>query len=176
MYVGQLEFFNAQTPDGLKSFGSALCMTSISLGNYVSSLLVSIVMKISTEDHMPGWIPGNLNKGHLDRFFFLLAALTTVDLVVYIGSAKWYKCIKLEGNLKRQMRKMTLKFDVRSAVPSLYKQERGMGVATSTCIKTSRLKICGVRETCFLPTKSLITFTSSCFYYTKLNVVFISML
>ena len=100
MYVGQLEFFNAQTPDGLKSFGSALCMTSISLGNYVSSLLVSIVMKISTEDHMPGWIPGNLNKGHLDRFFFLLAALTTVDLVVYIGSAKWYMCIKLEGKFE----------------------------------------------------------------------------
>lgn len=97
MYVGQLEFFNAQAPDGLKSFGSALCMTSISLGNYVSSLLVSMVMKISTEDHMPGWIPGNLNKGHLDRFYFLLAALTSLDLVVYIACAKWYKCIKLEG-------------------------------------------------------------------------------
>lgn len=97
MYVGQLEFFNAQAPDGLKSFGSALCMTSISLGNYVSSLIVSIVMKISTEDHMPGWIPGNLNKGHLDRFFFLLAALTTIDFVVYLLCARSYKCIKLEG-------------------------------------------------------------------------------
>ena len=97
MYVGQLEFFNAQTPDGLKSFGSALCMTSISLGNYVSSLLVTMVMKISTEDHMPGWIPGNLNRGHLDRFYFLLAALTSVDLVVYIACAKWYKNIKFEG-------------------------------------------------------------------------------
>ena len=97
MYVGQLEFFNAQTPDGLKSFGSALCMTSISLGNYVSSLLVTMVMKISTEDHMPGWIPGNLNRGHLDWFYFLLAALTTVDLAVYVACARWYKCIKLEG-------------------------------------------------------------------------------
>ncbi|XP_065880072.1 protein NRT1/ PTR FAMILY 7.3 [Euphorbia lathyris] len=97
MYVGQLEFFNAQTPDGLKSFGSALCMTSISLGNYVSSLLVTMVMKISTEDHMPGWIPGNLNKGHLDRFYFLLAALTSADLFVYIACARWYKNIKLEG-------------------------------------------------------------------------------
>ncbi|KAE8678493.1 Protein NRT1/ PTR FAMILY 7.3 [Hibiscus syriacus] len=97
MYVGQLEFFNAQTPDGLKSFGSALCMTSISLGNYVSSLLVTMVMKISTEDHMPGWIPGNLNKGHLDRFYFLLAGLTSLDLIVYIACARWYKNIKLEG-------------------------------------------------------------------------------
>ncbi|KAF5729683.1 proton-dependent oligopeptide transport family protein [Tripterygium wilfordii] len=97
MYVGQLEFFNAQTPDGLKSFGSALCMTSISLGNYVSSLLLTMVMKISTEDHMPGWVPGNLNKGHLDRFYFLLAGLTSIDLVVYMVCARWYKCIKLEG-------------------------------------------------------------------------------
>lgn len=97
MYVGQLEFFNAQTPDGLKSFGSALCMTSISLGNYVSSLLVTIVMKISTRDKMPGWIPGNLNKGHLDRFYFLLAALTTADLIIYVVCAKWYKCTKFEG-------------------------------------------------------------------------------
>ncbi|KAM7525398.1 hypothetical protein LguiA_015300 [Lonicera macranthoides] len=97
MYVGQLEFFNAQAPDRLKSFGSALCMTSISLGNYVSSLLVTMVMKISTEDHMPGWIPGNLNRGHLDRFFFLLAALTSVDLVIYIACARWYKSIKLEA-------------------------------------------------------------------------------
>lgn len=97
MYVGQLEFFNAQAPDRLKSFGSALCMTSISLGNYVSSLLVSMVMKISSQDHMPGWIPGNLNRGHLDRFYFLLAALTSVDLVVYIACARWYKSIKLEG-------------------------------------------------------------------------------
>lgn len=97
MYVGQLEFFNAQAPDALKSFGSALCMTSISLGNYVSSFIVTIVMKISTEDDMPGWIPGNLNRGHLDRFFFLLAGLTAVDLLVYIVFAKWYKSIKLEG-------------------------------------------------------------------------------
>ncbi|OIT30798.1 PREDICTED: protein NRT1/ PTR FAMILY 7.3-like isoform X1 [Nicotiana attenuata] len=102
MYVGQLEFFNGQAPDGLKSFGSALCMTSISLGNYVSSLLVSIVMRISTTDNMPGWIPGNLNKGHLDRFYFLLAALTAADFLVYLICAKWYKYIEFE---ERSIRK-----------------------------------------------------------------------
>lgn len=105
MYVGQLEFFNGQTPDGLKSFGSALCMTSISLGNYVSSLLVTIVMKISTSDKMPGWIPGNLNKGHLDRFYFLLAALTSADLVLYLVTAKWYKYIKFEQRNGQTMEK-----------------------------------------------------------------------
>ncbi|KAM7512234.1 hypothetical protein LguiB_011109 [Lonicera macranthoides] len=100
MYVGQLEFFNKEAPEGLKSFGSALCMTSISLGNYVSSLLVTIVMRISTKsDQMPGWIPGNLNKGHLDMFYFLLAFLTTADFVVYILCAKWYENIRFGGKV-----------------------------------------------------------------------------
>ncbi|XP_057870102.2 protein NRT1/ PTR FAMILY 7.2 isoform X2 [Cryptomeria japonica] len=98
MYVGQLEFFNAQAPDGLKSFGSALCMTSISLGNYVSSLLVTIVMDITKRENSPGWIPRNLNRGHMDRFYFLLALLTTIDFGVYVICAKWYRCISLYRN------------------------------------------------------------------------------
>lgn len=106
MYVGQLEFFNGQAPDGLKSFGSALCMTSISLGNYVSSLLVTIVMKFSARNDMPGWIPGNLNKGHLERFYFLLAALTTADLMVYFVCANWYKYTKFEGRSEAENNKV----------------------------------------------------------------------
>ncbi|KAK8948306.1 Nitrate transporter 1.5 [Platanthera guangdongensis] len=98
MYVGQLEFFNSQTPDGLKSFGSALCMLSISLGNYVSSILVTVVTSITGRGgRRPGWIPDDLNRGHLDRFYFLLAGLTAADLVLYIICARWYKGIKLEG-------------------------------------------------------------------------------
>lgn len=96
MYVGQLEFFNDQAPDGLKSFGSALSMTSISLGNYVSSIIVTIVMKASTGGVVPGWIPRNLNRGRLDMFFFLLAVLTAADFVVYIVCAKWYKYTRFE--------------------------------------------------------------------------------
>ncbi|XP_028783512.1 protein NRT1/ PTR FAMILY 7.3-like isoform X1 [Neltuma alba] len=96
MYVGQLEFFNGQAPDGLKSFGSALCMTSMSLGNYVSSLIVAIVMKISQRGESLGWIPSNLNKGHLDKFYYLLAALTAIDFAAYIACAKLYRPVKFE--------------------------------------------------------------------------------
>lgn len=98
MYVGQLNFFNGQAPDGIKSFGSSLNMASISLGNYVSIMLVSVVMAVTASGERPGWIPSNLNSGRLDRFFFLLAALTAVDLVLYMLCAKWYKCIQFENN------------------------------------------------------------------------------
>ncbi|XP_051142074.1 protein NRT1/ PTR FAMILY 7.1-like isoform X2 [Andrographis paniculata] len=96
MYVGQLEFFNGQAPDGIKSFGSSLCMASISLGNFVSSMLVNVVMRITTGGNRLGWIPENLNLGHMDRFYFLIAALTAVDFVVYVFAARWYKAINFE--------------------------------------------------------------------------------
>ncbi|MBA0777915.1 hypothetical protein Gotri_005864 [Gossypium trilobum] len=98
MYVGQLEFFNGQAPDGIKSFGSSLCMASISLGNYVSSLLVSMVMGTTARDDSPGWIPADLNQGHMDRFFFLIAALSALDFIIYVFCAKWYKCINFYTN------------------------------------------------------------------------------
>jgi peptide/histidine transporter 3/4 len=98
MYVGQLEFFNGQAPDGIKSFGSSLCMASMSLGNYVSSILVNLIMEITARGHDKGWIPENLNKGHMDRFFFLLAGLVAFDFVIYLFCAKWYKSINVQGD------------------------------------------------------------------------------
>ncbi|WVY92480.1 hypothetical protein V8G54_031568 [Vigna mungo] len=103
MYVGQLEFFNGQAPDGIKSFGSSLCMASISLGNYVSSMLVNMVMIITARGQNKGWIPENLNTGHMDRFFFLLAGLAAFDFVLYLLCAKWYKNINVEdGDMEEQ--------------------------------------------------------------------------
>ncbi|KAL8530175.1 hypothetical protein ACS0TY_007296 [Phlomoides rotata] len=90
MYVGQLEFFNEQAPDGIKSFGSSLCMASMSLGNFVSSLLVSFVMKVTDG---PGWIPEDLNEGHMEKFYFLIAGLCALDFFFYVLCAKRYnKC------------------------------------------------------------------------------------
>jgi len=107
VYVGQLDFFNGQAPDGIKSFGSSLCMASISLGNYVSSILVYIVMAITERGDNPGWIPNNLNLGHLDRFYFLIAILTAVDFVFYYFCARWYKYINIEeGDKKNQDREV----------------------------------------------------------------------
>ncbi|XP_054781939.1 protein NRT1/ PTR FAMILY 7.3-like [Prosopis cineraria] len=91
-----IRILNGQAPDRLKSFGSALYMTSMSLGNYASSLIVAIVMKISHRDGKPGWIPRNLNKGRLDKFYFLLATLTVADLTIYIACAKGYRHVKFE--------------------------------------------------------------------------------
>ncbi|XP_050387334.1 protein NRT1/ PTR FAMILY 7.3-like [Argentina anserina] len=96
VHIAQMEFFASQTPDGLKSLGMALSMFSSAIGSYVASMILTMVMKFTTKDGKPGWVPPNLNNGHLDRFFFLSAGLTALDLAFYVVCAKSYKFKSLE--------------------------------------------------------------------------------
>ncbi|XP_071699263.1 protein NRT1/ PTR FAMILY 8.2-like [Rutidosis leptorrhynchoides] len=68
-FVGQLEFFYDQAPDAMRSLCSALCLTMIALGNYLSTALVTVVAKMTAKNGKPGWIADNLNEGHLDYFY-----------------------------------------------------------------------------------------------------------
>lgn len=99
-FIGQLEFFYDQAPDAMRSTCSALSLTTNALGNYLSSLLVTIVTSISTRNGGLGWIPDNLNRGHLDYFYWLLAALSFLNFLIYLVIAKFYtykKPVKAEA-------------------------------------------------------------------------------
>lgn len=99
-FIGQLEFFYEQAPDATRSLCSALSLTTVALGNYLSSLLVTIVTKVSTKNGKRGWIPDNLNYGHLDYFFYLLAILSVLNLGVYLLIARWYTYKRPAGTLR----------------------------------------------------------------------------
>lgn len=90
-FVGQLEFFYDQSPDAMRSLCSALSLLTTSLGSYLSSMILTIVTAVTTSGGKPGWIPDNLNEGHLDNFFWLLAGLSFLNMAVYVFCAMKYK-------------------------------------------------------------------------------------
>ncbi|KAF8398843.1 hypothetical protein HHK36_014706 [Tetracentron sinense] len=90
-FIGQLEFFYDQSPDAMRSLCSALSLLTIALGSYLCSFILTIVTSITTKGGKPGWIPDNLNEGHLDYFFWLLASLSFLNLLVYVFCASKYK-------------------------------------------------------------------------------------
>ncbi|KAI9117777.1 hypothetical protein K1719_011192 [Acacia pycnantha] len=100
MFIGQLEFFYEQAPDAMRSLCSALSLLTVALGQYLSSLLVTIVMSISTKNGSPGWIPDNLNYGRIHYFFWLLAVLSALNLVIYLLVARMYKYKRPVGTLR----------------------------------------------------------------------------
>lgn len=93
-YIGIYEFFYGESPDAMRGLGTAFGFLTIALGSFLSSLLLTIVTSITTRDGRPGWIADNINRGHIDYFFWLLAAMSVVNLVFYVQCAKWYKTMR----------------------------------------------------------------------------------
>ncbi|KAL6658999.1 hypothetical protein ACP70R_003039 [Stipagrostis hirtigluma subsp. patula] len=88
-YIGQLDFFLRECPKGMKTMSTGLFLSTLSLGFFVSSALVAAVHRVTGDRH--AWIADDLNKGRLDLFYWLLAALCLANLLVYLVAARWYK-------------------------------------------------------------------------------------
>ncbi|KAF8718522.1 hypothetical protein HU200_025296 [Digitaria exilis] len=93
--VGQIEFFYNEAPRSMRSLCSALALLTVGLGSYVSSVVVTAVDWLTTRGGGVGWIAEDLDDGHLDRFFWLLAAMSALNLVVFVYCARRYKCKKV---------------------------------------------------------------------------------
>ena len=78
--VGTLELFYAESPPSMRSVCMALQLLSASIGAYSSALLVQLVEACT---RAAPWITENLNHGHLDRFFLLLALLMVFNLLLF---------------------------------------------------------------------------------------------
>ncbi|KAM0827263.1 hypothetical protein ACQ4PT_068313 [Festuca glaucescens] len=98
VFVGQLEFLYDQAPHDMRSMCTALSLTMVALGNYVSTMLVSVVARVTTRGGKVGWIPDNLNVGHLDYFFWLIASLSLVNFAIYPLIATWHTYKKIAGD------------------------------------------------------------------------------
>lgn len=92
-YVGLLEFFYSEAPKPLKSFATCFLWCSMALGYFCSTVLVKIVNRAtrgSTRSH--GWLAGNnINRNHLNLFYWLLSILSLINFSVYLFVAVRYK-------------------------------------------------------------------------------------
>ncbi|TVU08730.1 hypothetical protein EJB05_42142 [Eragrostis curvula] len=89
--IGILEFFYDQSPSCMKSMGTALSQLAVAAGSYLNSALIGVVAKTTTRGGAPEWIPDNLNEGHLDYFFWMMASLSLVNLLYFLLCSMRYR-------------------------------------------------------------------------------------
>uniref|UniRef100_A0ACD5X0H1 Uncharacterized protein n=1 Tax=Avena sativa TaxID=4498 RepID=A0ACD5X0H1_AVESA len=92
--VGLTEFFYDESPDAMRSLCMAFSLLNVSAGNYLSSFILSLVPVFTAGGGSPGWIPDNLNEGHLDRFYLMMAGLSLLNIFIFAFCAMRYKCKK----------------------------------------------------------------------------------
>ncbi|CAH1417811.1 unnamed protein product [Lactuca virosa] len=88
--VAKLEFFYDQAPEGMKSLGTAYWTTSIGIGYFLSSFILSTVAKVTKSNGHKGWILDDLNESRIDYYYGFYAILSFVNLLFFLVAVKYF--------------------------------------------------------------------------------------
>uniref|UniRef100_A0A453G1J7 Uncharacterized protein n=1 Tax=Aegilops tauschii subsp. strangulata TaxID=200361 RepID=A0A453G1J7_AEGTS len=87
--IGLQEFFYDQVPDALRSLGLAFFLSIFGVGHFLSSFLISAIDG-ATKKGGASWFSNNLNRAHLDYFYWLLAGLCAAELAAFVVVSRVY--------------------------------------------------------------------------------------
>uniref|UniRef100_A0A2P2Q304 Uncharacterized protein MANES_15G176100 n=1 Tax=Rhizophora mucronata TaxID=61149 RepID=A0A2P2Q304_RHIMU len=89
--IGQIEFYYKQFPENMRSIAGSFLFLGIATSSYLSSFLISTVHHITARSQGGDWLSEDLNKGKLDYFYYLIAALGVLNLGYFLVCASWYR-------------------------------------------------------------------------------------
>ncbi|KAF3333488.1 protein NRT1/ PTR FAMILY 4.6-like isoform X1 [Carex littledalei] len=93
--AGLLEFFFSEAPAKMRSLATSLSWASLALGYYLSSVLVEIVNSATGKGSHAPWLKGsNLNHYRLERFYWLMCVLSSVNYLNFLFWAFRYRYIR----------------------------------------------------------------------------------
>ncbi|XP_027913877.1 protein NRT1/ PTR FAMILY 2.13 [Vigna unguiculata] len=89
--IGQIEFFNRQFPENMRSIANALFSCSFAGASYVSSALVTTVHHVTGTHTHPDWLTNDINSGRLDYFYYLVAGIGVLNFIYFLFVAQRYQ-------------------------------------------------------------------------------------
>uniref|UniRef100_A0A7N0URN1 Uncharacterized protein n=1 Tax=Kalanchoe fedtschenkoi TaxID=63787 RepID=A0A7N0URN1_KALFE len=90
--VAQTEFYYSELPKSMSSIASSLFAVGLSAGSVVSSFLVSIIDRATESGG--SWVSTDINDGHYDYYYWLLAGLNVVNYVYFLACCRAYGPVK----------------------------------------------------------------------------------
>ncbi|XP_051131171.1 protein NRT1/ PTR FAMILY 5.5-like [Andrographis paniculata] len=90
-------FYDYQSPDSMKPYLMYLSKAVFGLGFIFNVLSVYVVGKISEKGGKRNWFQFSLNNSRLDRYYWVLATLSAVNLLVFAVVACCYRYKNLEA-------------------------------------------------------------------------------
>lgn len=88
--VGTQEFFYDQVPTELRSIGLALSLSAMGLSSFLSGFLITVINWVTGKDGGDSWFNTNLNRAHVDYFYWLLAAFTAAGFLAFLFFSRLY--------------------------------------------------------------------------------------
>ncbi|KAJ6713965.1 PROTEIN NRT1/ PTR FAMILY 5.4 [Salix viminalis] len=103
--VGLQELFYDQMPESMRSMGAAAYISVTGLGSFFNTAIITVVQAITSGSG--GILLGNnLNRSHVDYFYWILAALSALNFCVYLWVANGFVYKKVEGEKPQEGREL----------------------------------------------------------------------
>ncbi|KAL3528728.1 hypothetical protein ACH5RR_008050 [Cinchona calisaya] len=82
--IGQVEFYYSEFPKTMSSIASSLFGLGMAVANLLASAILSTVDKYTKGEGEESWVSSNINKGHYENYYWLLAIMSFVNLIYFI--------------------------------------------------------------------------------------------
>ncbi|EXB74532.1 putative peptide transporter [Morus notabilis] len=99
--IGQTEFYYSEFPKSMSSIASALFGLGMAVASLLASVVLSAVDNATSRKGKESWVSDNINRGHYDYYYWLLAIMSFVNLFYYLFCSWAY------GPCAEQMKKVT---------------------------------------------------------------------
>ncbi|KAL0283128.1 UNVERIFIED_CONTAM: protein NRT1/ PTR FAMILY 1.2 [Sesamum angustifolium] len=96
--IAQNEFYFSEFPRSMSSIASTLNGIGMSLANLAASFIMNAVDTLSKAGGKESWISSNINKGHYDYYYLVLAALSMANMMYF------FSVVASTGLLKKRRR------------------------------------------------------------------------
>ncbi|KAI8529563.1 hypothetical protein RHMOL_Rhmol12G0234600 [Rhododendron molle] len=82
--IASNEFFYSELPKRMSSIAVALSGLGMAVGSLLASLILSTVNNVTMSGGKESWISSNINTGHYESYYWLLAVLSSVNLLYFV--------------------------------------------------------------------------------------------
>ncbi|KAI3773360.1 hypothetical protein L1987_47887 [Smallanthus sonchifolius] len=100
--IGQNEFYYSEFPKSMSSIAMSLYMLGSAFANLLASLLLSTVDGLTKKDGEDSWVSTNINKGHYDKYYWLLGIMCCINFFYFVVCSWRYNSpvdkMVVEGN------------------------------------------------------------------------------
>ncbi|XP_027342477.1 protein NRT1/ PTR FAMILY 1.2-like [Abrus precatorius] len=116
--IGQNEFYYTEFPRSMSSVASALGGLGMAAGNLVSSFVFSVIENVTSKGGKEGWVLDNINKGRYDKYYWVIAGISALNIMYYI------LCSWAYGPTADQVRKLTQEHSSRVEASSEFEEDK----------------------------------------------------
>lgn len=82
--IGQTEFYYSEMPKSMSSIATCLFGVGMAVASLLGSVILNLTDDITKKGGKDSWVASNVNKGHYDYYYWLLATISFLNILYYM--------------------------------------------------------------------------------------------